>query len=70
MEDQSVWLQSHVIMLGMLELMAICLLHFCVFVTNCFHVAPMCLMTWAKVIQVRSSVLGVASSLKKSRWGK
>ena len=41
-----------------------------VFVTNCFHVVPMCLMTWAKVIQVRSSVLGVASSFKKSRWGK
>ena len=58
------------IMLGMLELMAISLLHFFVFVTNCFHVVPMCLMTWAKVIQVRSSVLGVASSFKKSRCGK
>ena len=63
MEDRSVWLQSHVIMLGLLELMAISLLHFFVFLTNCFHVVPMCLMTWAKVIQVRSSVLGVASSL-------
>ena len=50
--------------------MAISLLHFFVFVTNCFHVVPMCLMTWAKVIQVKSSVLGVASSLKKSRWCK
>ena len=69
MEDQSVWLQSHVIMLGMLELKAMFLLHF-FFVTDCFHVVPMCLMTWAKVVQVRSSVLGVASSLKKSRWGK
>ena len=70
MEDRSVWLQSHVIMLGLLELMAISLLHFFVFLTNCSHVVPMCLMTWAKVIQVRSSVLGVASSLKKLRWGK
>ncbi len=68
MEDRSVWLQSHVIMLGLLELIAISLLHFFVFVTHCFHVVPMCLMTWAKVIQVKSSVLGVASTLKKSRW--
>ena len=30
----------------------------------------MCLMTWCKVIQVKSSVLGVASSLKRLRWDK
>ena len=36
----------------------------------CVHVAPTCLKTWAKVIQVKSSVLGMASSLKKLRWDK
>lgn len=38
--------------------------------TVCVHVVPMCLKTWAKVIQVKSSVLPVASSSKKLRWDK
>ena len=38
--------------------------------TVCVHVVPMCLKTWGKVIQVKSSVLPVASSSKKLRWDK
>ena len=60
-------------MLGLLELLAISLLHFFLLLrpsTVCVHVVPMCLKTWAKVIQVKSSVLPVASSSKTLRWDK
>ena len=69
-EDQSVWLQCHVTCWDCWNYCrSLCCAFLCLW-TIVFMWSMMCLMTWWKVIQVKSSVLGVASSLKRSRWDK